>query len=330
MLDGFYYKGPKLYEKGNVNINAYHKDYLQFLIEENIIWLLLLLYCPREFVWKKEVEFSFTLKRLQIQYSALMDSRHNFTKAKRSFEKEKNTKKAKKNLVHGLRYLKWAVQMLEKGEIYDITEGNEYWNEIKNMEVNDWMELEKKLRPYYRQNSEKILELSKPRSLVEEKMKQIEKKMRKQCCYGSDYVIEYIKEFSLEALTNDLSVFVTKDDSRNLFFVSANPIASPKTNIVVKYCVNGILFHKKEEECKVVAYNHPRFLSWERQDCDKIDWLNCVATEMSELVKKVVLKNFNHNSFESLRISGNVVLVRRRVACCFKRFYERKCIEGTH
>lgn len=285
VIEGDYFKGPKLYEKGNININAYHKDYIQFLIEENIIWLLLMIFCSQEFIWKKEIDFSFTIKKIQIEYSSLIDSRHNFTKAKRSFEKEKNEKKAKKNLIHGLRYLNWAVQILEKGEIYNVSEGNELWFEIKDLKVQDWMELENKVRPFYRQQMEKVCLLSKPKNLPREVLSKLEKKLRKESISGTDYVIEYIKHFSLNSLTEELSIFVKKDPKfENLFFVTANPVSSPKNNIIVKYCANGLLLSKEGEEWKVIAFNHPRFLSWERQDCDKIDWKNCVATEMSNFI----------------------------------------------
>jgi hypothetical protein len=60
----------------------------------------------------------------------LMDCLHNFNKAKRSW-KEKNYSKARKNLVHGLRWLEFAEQMARNdGKIVDLYAANKWWFEV--------------------------------------------------------------------------------------------------------------------------------------------------------------------------------------------------------
>jgi hypothetical protein len=61
-----------------------------------------------------------------------MDSSHNFAKAKRLWINDQDFRKAKKNIVHGLRWLHFTNQILQDGKVYDFTCGNDSWKEVKN------------------------------------------------------------------------------------------------------------------------------------------------------------------------------------------------------
>ena len=102
-VSGQYYTGPKLIEYLNLNVNIFHEDYFQFLLDENIIWIIMTLFFPKEFCWQEKRKYSFEFRKNRLRKSVLMDCLHNYNKAKRSW-REGNLSKARKNLVHGLRY----------------------------------------------------------------------------------------------------------------------------------------------------------------------------------------------------------------------------------
>lgn len=68
-----------------------------------------------------------TISFLLTMDEALMDSSHNFAKAKRLWIFDQDFRKAKKNIVHGLRWLLFTLQILNDGNISDFSAGNEYW-----------------------------------------------------------------------------------------------------------------------------------------------------------------------------------------------------------
>lgn len=61
---------------------------------------------------------------------ALMDSSHNFAKAKRLWTNDGDFRKSKKNVIHGLRWLYFTSQVLKTGTISDYTAGNKEWQEV--------------------------------------------------------------------------------------------------------------------------------------------------------------------------------------------------------
>ena len=60
------------------------------------------MFLPKEFVWMETVPFQFNLRFINLRKAALQDGSHNLVKAKRLFL-EGDIRKAKKNVVHGLR-----------------------------------------------------------------------------------------------------------------------------------------------------------------------------------------------------------------------------------
>jgi predicted nucleotidyltransferase len=118
---------PGHLEEFTININVYHQKYFEFLLSENIIWVVMLLFVPSEFVWFEKLDtnsiqhlqenkivnrrFSFQIRKQCLKKAVLMDCLHNFAKAKRSWTVEKNIIKGKKNLIHGLRYLDYSIEL---------------------------------------------------------------------------------------------------------------------------------------------------------------------------------------------------------------------------
>src|SRR5687768_432449 len=63
LLESRFYKGPKLTEIGNINTNVFHEEYFQFLMDENIIWVVMTQWLPKQFVLKEEKKFHFQLRK---------------------------------------------------------------------------------------------------------------------------------------------------------------------------------------------------------------------------------------------------------------------------
>lgn len=108
---------------------------------------------PESCVWKSDYQFKWDVKIPHLKragklfcsslsiFSALMDSSHNFAKAKRLWINDKDFRKAKKNVVHGLRWLYFTRQILENGKVYDFTAGNDCWLEVPACSVSEGVNL---------------------------------------------------------------------------------------------------------------------------------------------------------------------------------------------
>jgi hypothetical protein len=121
------------------------------------------LYLPREFVWKEEVCVPFELRKVDLRRAVTLDANHHLSKAKRLWLREGaacrhmrqsfqasnpnadlyahyyafqagDMKRGKKNILHGLRTLHYALQLLRKGAITDIQEVNHYWSEVSSFQ----------------------------------------------------------------------------------------------------------------------------------------------------------------------------------------------------
>jgi predicted nucleotidyltransferase len=121
IVDGEYFAGPKLIEKGLLNLNLYHRDYFQFLMDENVIWIIMFTWIPNEFVWQRKLNFSWKLRKNCVNKMISLDVQHNFSKAKRLWKNPKTMLVAKKNLLHCKRWIEYGKQIGEKGIIFDFS-----------------------------------------------------------------------------------------------------------------------------------------------------------------------------------------------------------------
>ena len=102
--------------------------------------MVLCVLLPSEYVWMETCKFPFELKMINLKRAALQgnfffnanqlaDGSHNLAKGRRLWS-EGDKKKAKKNVVHGLRYLDFAMQLAKQNCIHSIHNGNKYWDEV--------------------------------------------------------------------------------------------------------------------------------------------------------------------------------------------------------
>jgi predicted nucleotidyltransferase len=105
--------GLLLLEEDDLNINIYHIRYFESLMQDNVVWIAMTFFSPPTatlYLRDSAHPVPFNLKKLNLKRVSLMDSEHNFLKAKKLM-KENLIKKAKKNLVHGVRFLYLALQL---------------------------------------------------------------------------------------------------------------------------------------------------------------------------------------------------------------------------
>lgn len=92
---------------------------------------------------KESVNFEFCLDPIALRRTVGWESKRRFQRAKHTF-REKGVIKGKKELVHALRYLTFAIQIAEKGRIYDFSAANKYYEQIINDPDNDFDSLSKR------------------------------------------------------------------------------------------------------------------------------------------------------------------------------------------
>lgn len=114
--------------EGIYNINIYHYEYFLKLIENNVIFMVKCLFLPKEFILMETVKPKFQLRKLELLRCLELDLDHHLAKSK--YQWKEDIKVGKKNFIHGLRWAYFTIQLLEKGCIYDFSEGNNDWKEV--------------------------------------------------------------------------------------------------------------------------------------------------------------------------------------------------------
>lgn len=103
----------------------------------------------------------FKLDKWKLRESACHISSNSFVKAKKKMtvEKDYDLYKAKKSLFHSLRVLIFAIQIAEQGRITDYKAANYIWEEIKDLDINDWDYYKQKYKPLQNELHSKLVEL---------------------------------------------------------------------------------------------------------------------------------------------------------------------------
>eukprot|EP01124_Arcella_intermedia_P006836 TRINITY_DN14131_c0_g1_i1.p1 TRINITY_DN14131_c0_g1~~TRINITY_DN14131_c0_g1_i1.p1 ORF type:complete len:651 (-),score=166.09 TRINITY_DN14131_c0_g1_i1:9-1961(-) len=240
ILEGPYFFGSKVHDDGIFNLNSYHRKHFQDLITENIVWAMMVNWLPQSCILKETHKFSENIRLPTLKRAILMDSSHNFAKAKRLWM-EGDHKKAKKNIVHGLRWLMFGEQIIETGRIEDFTLGNNYWNEVTQDPAKEWGHYEAKFRPLYKTMMHKI--------------RHEESKNLFEPSKDKNPLIYYIKKFGVESLSFDYSVCVSSQSVDNLggnLVHITRDHSSPMDNPIVKLC-SGVVLYVRELDCPAVS-----------------------------------------------------------------------------
>lgn len=140
-----YEKSKKSLEtsKGNFEISFLsEKEYKNQINSHNAIMLTTLWVPDHCIIYEndemKKFRTSFSLNKIYLQNSHLKEAGICISKSKRLFLKEKS--KSLKNLVHAIRYLLFAKQILKNGKISDYSEANEIFHQLINVNYDTWDE----------------------------------------------------------------------------------------------------------------------------------------------------------------------------------------------
>eukprot|EP01119_Soliformovum_irregulare_P019879 TRINITY_DN6383_c0_g1_i4.p1 TRINITY_DN6383_c0_g1~~TRINITY_DN6383_c0_g1_i4.p1 ORF type:complete len:501 (+),score=162.43 TRINITY_DN6383_c0_g1_i4:56-1558(+) len=272
IVDGEYYPGPKLFEVGNLNTNLFHRQYFQLLLDENVIWVVMTQFLPKRCVWLDEAGMTFRLRKNCLKKVVLMDANHNWMKAKRLW-KEGDKNKSKKNIVHGLRYLDYALQLIQEGTISNFEAPNIYWHQISENPTDNWMDFEEFYKPIFTQKMQLLSHLCKPMEIPKKLLNPMGTfKLKTQL---------FIEKYGLEALSRELCIYIrpmrgTDGNETSVVGLLADALNSPIDNDITCEC-RGLVIDLKTDQ--VLCYPYKRFFNLEEKEAAKIDWKNCKISE---------------------------------------------------
>jgi len=219
-------------------------------LERNMINSLMCLCMPPECVWLERLPLPPIQEVLRIpalRKAILMDSSHNLAKAKRLWF-EGDVHKSKKNIIHGLRYLHYGLQLAENGRITDFTAGNVHWLEVMRNPSQNWDDYERAYRPIYQRMMQQIKHGHEPSGLtgVEER----EGRLSSDTLVGEEdgpLTLAFIRRHGLQALVKELAISVKPDpEFPALLHLSPDPKASPADHPVVSECACSMLIEEIE------------------------------------------------------------------------------------
>lgn len=273
-------------EELSVSINLQHTTYFDETLKDAFINSVMLLYLPSDFVFKEHynIRSAYTLHYPNLRQSIQMDSTHNAAKAKRLW-RELDFYTAKKNVLHGIRYLRYAIEVLETGAITDFTAGNEYFNDIMNWEEPSgenseskkfelWRALEAKYSPLYTELTTYVREFcqksidaafSWEKRWIATHFKVNEKTAATYHLthpVPHDILIDYLNEFGLQAASRDFGITVTEhSEHSDLFTLGRTQMATLELSIVhwaSGIVVKDISSDKSRSQWQVVAAPLPK------------------------------------------------------------------------
>jgi hypothetical protein len=210
-----------------------------------------------------------------------MDSTHNFAKAKRLWRLG-DFYTAKKNIIHGIRYLNYSIQLLGPDEaITDFTVGNEYWDEIMNSpepteaQKSDtllvqqlWKHLDVRFAPIYKKLTDRMKEMCDEEMLkaqewearwISKRFGVPEKKAAlkaREVFVPVDILLDFIREFGLNMVSKWFGVVVSRHSSiPNLVILSRTQHANLELHLV-QWCSGVVVDENKNME--VVAMPFPK------------------------------------------------------------------------
>jgi hypothetical protein len=182
-----------------------------------------------------------------------------FAKAKRLWH-EGDRQKSRKNIVHAIRYLLFAHQLVTYGSITDYTVGNQWYKEMfdPNNLLDTWTEYETKYKPL----------LNKLRDDLSDYVKKQEKQYTEETLYeyGHFKVIPFIQKYGLEYLSRIFCVHITPIDDQTIKLTRDVEMDRYDSSIV-REC-NGMIV---DTQGKLKCLPFTKFLSYDQQGADILD-----------------------------------------------------------
>lgn len=270
-------------EEMSLSVNMMHLSYFLETLKDAFINAIMLVFLPKKFVFLEHHDISahYILYHPNLRISVQMDSTHNMAKAKRLW-RSGDFYTAKKNVLHGIRYLSYALQLLgPEAKIYDYLAGNEYfeevmsWQEPKESEEENkrlWTALEARFAPLYTKMTNEMREICQiqvnsaknwERAWIARKYKISEKLANSYHLkheISKEILIDYLNEHGVETAARNFGIVCTRhNEHKNLFSFGRTQWAAMDLSIL-KWC-SGIVLERQDNNWKVVAAPLPKIFA---------------------------------------------------------------------
>lgn len=297
-----------------MSINLQHTTYFAETLKDAFINSIMLVFLPRDFVFMESYDIQplYFLHFPNIRQSIQMDSTHNAAKAKRLW-RETDFYTAKKNVLHGIRYLSYAIELLETGSIINFEAGNEYFDDIMNWEEpsgensNDrkfelWRALEQKYSPMYTEMTTKIREFCQVPvdAAIAWERRWIANRYNVSEIVGSSYhlthvipfdiLIDYLNEFGLIPAARDFGItFTAHSEHPDLFTLGRTQMATLELSITQwssGIVIKDVSADKSRTRWEFVAAPLPKIFSptSSKGVISVVDWSKSSSIVLEELL----------------------------------------------
>lgn len=311
-------------EELSVSINLQHTTYFKETLKDAFINSVMLLYLPTDFVFMElyDIRAGYILHYPNLRQSIQMDSTHNAAKAKRLW-RELDFYTAKKNVLHGIRYLNYAIQVLETGSINDFKAGNEFFRDIMNWEepsgenseskkFEHWRALEGKYSPLYTELTTYVREFcqkSVDTAMSWEKRwiathfkinEKVASTYHLTHLIPQDILIDYLNEFGLPAAARDFGITVTAHSEQpDLITLGRTQMASMELSIVQwasGIVLKDISIDKSRSKWQVIAAPLPKIfaITSSKDVVPAIPWSNSESIYLEEHLDGTMALLYNY------------------------------------
>eukprot|EP01080_Neovahlkampfia_damariscottae_P007015 gene7015-11180_t len=231
-------------ENQKFNIGAHLNDIKTFkkFMKTHNACIVQVLFLPEKFILFENKEMktfrkNFMISMKKLERGFLRVESICILKSKREFNTDK--KKSLKNLVHGIRFLLFGIQIAKTGKIYDFTVGNKYHKFMMSLEFDNWDEYYKKFEQHYLQFHQEFSDF-----VFEDKSSVYEKYSKKST--EKLQLIHFLKENNLQLLTKYFSIQL-EFLSNGLISFLIDPIFSNMTCLINQECQSTVILNKNFE-----------------------------------------------------------------------------------
>lgn len=154
----------------NTSITTYSQEAFEDLVDKHKIFALECIFCPKDLVLKNKLDLQFKLNKSNLRHSISEKCSKDWNQAKKRFSDSQDINpvtgeryvrkvyEGKKSLFHCFRMINFAVQVIEKGKIYNFGACNELWEELYTDPSEDWNHYDSK---YYTDYNSRLIEFRK-------------------------------------------------------------------------------------------------------------------------------------------------------------------------
>jgi hypothetical protein len=207
-----------------------------------------------------------------------------FAKAKRLWH-EGDIPKSKKNIVHAVRYLLFAHQLVKHGRIVDYTEANSWYREMldPDNQFDTWKLYEDKYKPILNKLRDELSDYVKEQEQIQTQDTLYKHGEIKQAFEQGHYAIKtlrYIKEHGLSSLSKMFSVHITpldsNDENATIVKLSRDLDMDRFDSSVIREC-NGMVIDRTRNQ--LLCFPFIKFLSFDETGADQLD-LDTITVQM--------------------------------------------------